>query len=251
MITRRQILGAAVAGAAGLAMSSDANAEEAPAGKTVFLTSDDGPDAATTTIIDIAERQKVPLTLFMIGMNAAADKGHRSLLARAHDSEWITVGNHSFSHCSGHYARCYHDPMALVSDFERANSELGLESRPVPARGPGRDVWRLPGLRMNDHAISATETRVEETAYDALFADGFNLYGWDIEWSHRRGVPRQSSSKMVDYLAGPGLHTRRPNKVVMLMHDVMIRSARGASEFNRIIEGVRKRGATFGRLSDY
>ena len=46
------------------------------------------------------------------------------------------------------------------------------------------------------------KTRVEEAAYDALFADGFNLYGWDIEWSHRRGVPRQSSGKMVDYLTG-------------------------------------------------
>jgi hypothetical protein len=56
---------------------------------------------------------------------------------------------------------------------------------------------------------------------------------------------------MVDYLAGPGLHTRRPNKVVMLMHDIMIRNARGAGELNRIIEGVRKRGATFGRLSEY
>jgi hypothetical protein len=37
----------------------------------------------------------------------------------------------------------------------------------------------------------------------------------------------------------------------MLMHDVMIRNARGPSELNRIIEGVRKRGATFGRLSEY
>ncbi len=241
-----------MAGAAGLAISSDAKAEEAPAVKTVFLTSDDGPNAATATIMDIAERQKVPLTLFMIGMNATADRGGRSMLERAHDSEWITVGNHSFSHCSGHYARCYHDPTSLLSDFERANSELGLTSGPVPARGPGRDVWRLPGMRIDDHAISGNETRAEESTYDALFAEGFYLYGWDVEWKHgARGVPRQSSSKMVNYLTGPGLHTRRPNKVMMLMHDVMIRSPNGASELNRIIEGVRKQGATFGRLSEY
>src|ERR1700749_4010858 len=114
MMTRRQILGAAMGGASGLAMSNGAKAEEAPAIRTVFWTSDDGPDAATATIIDIAERQKVPLTLFMIGTNAAADKGHRGLLERAHNSEWVTVGNHSFSHCSGHYRRCYHDSASLV-----------------------------------------------------------------------------------------------------------------------------------------
>jgi peptidoglycan/xylan/chitin deacetylase (PgdA/CDA1 family) len=251
MITRRQILGAAVAGAAGLAIGGDAKAQEAPATRTVFLTSDDGPVPGTATIIDIAERQKIPITLFMIGMNAAADRGGRSVLERAHSSEWITVANHSYSHCSGHYVRCYHDSASLVSDFERANGELGLASSPFPARGPGRDVWRLPGMRIDDHAISSNETRVEETAYDSLFDKGFHLYGWDVEWAHRHGIPRQSSSKMIDYLAGGGLHTRRPNKVMMLMHDVMIRTPRGASEFNRIIDGVRRRGATFGRLSEY
>jgi hypothetical protein len=251
MITRRRILGAALAGAAGLAINHATQAEEIPANKTVFLTSDDGPGPGTATIIDIAERQKVPITLFMIGMNAAADRGGRSMLERARESEWITIANHSYSHCSGHYVRCYHDATALVSDFERANGELGLTSSPFPARGPGRDVWRLPGMQIDDHAISGNETRVEETAYDALFAAGFHLHGWDVEWAHRHGIPRQSSSKMIEYLAGPGLHTRRPNKVMMLMHDVMMRTPRGASEFNRIIEGVRKRGATFGRLSEY
>jgi peptidoglycan/xylan/chitin deacetylase (PgdA/CDA1 family) len=233
-------------------MNSDARADDARGSKNVFLTSDDGPEAGTATIIDIAERHQVPVTLFMIGMNIAADTGRRSLLERAHNSEWITIGNHSFSHCSGHYVRCYHHPNSLVSDFERANRELGLASRPVLARGPGRNVWRLPGMRIDDPAISYGEMQTEDLAHDGLFADGFYLYGWDVEWSHNaHGLPMQSSGTMVDRLTVPASRSRRPGKVVMLMHDVMMRTASGASELTRIIEGVRDRDSTFGRLSDY
>ena len=249
MVTRRWVLGAAAAAAADLRMNFDARAEETYANKTVFMTSDDGPNAATSIIIDIAERHQVPFTLFMIGTNVAADPDHRKLIERARASEWITIGNHSFSHCSGHYRRCYHDGLSLVSDFERASNDLGLTSPPVLARGPGRDVWRLPGMRLDDPAISRNETRIEDPAYDALFAAGFYLYGWDVEWAHRHGIPRQSVRTMVNLLTAS--HSRKPGKVVMLMHDVMMRAPKGPGELVRIIEGVRDRGVTFERLSEY
>ena len=114
MVTRRWVLGAVAAAAADLRMNFDAQAEDTYANKTVFITSDDGPNAATSIITDIAERHQVPFTLFMIGTNVAADPDHRKLIERARASEWITIGNHSFSHCSGHYRRCYHDGLLLV-----------------------------------------------------------------------------------------------------------------------------------------
>jgi len=253
MFTRRWMLGAAAAATADLALNAALKADDAPSDNIVFLTSDDGPGAGTAAIIDIAERHQVPVTLFMIGMNVAADSEHRDLLERARKSEWITVGNHSYSHALGHYAHSYHDAKWIVADFERASRELGLVSHPVPARAPGRNVWRLPGMRIDDPAISYAEMRIEDTADDALFADGFYLYGWDAEWIHdARGIPVQTSSTMVDQLAGPASPGhRRPGKVVMLMHDVMMRTASAADELTRIIEGVRERGSRFGRLSEY
>jgi hypothetical protein len=154
MVTRRWVLSAAAVAAADLRMNFDARAEETYANKTVFMTSDDGPNAATSTIIDIAERHQVPFTLLL----------------------------------------------SLVSDFERASNQLGLTSPPVLGRGPGRDVWRLPGMRLDDRAISRNETGIEDLAYDALFAAGFYLYGWDVEWAHRHGIPRQSVPTMVNLL---------------------------------------------------
>ncbi len=253
MISRRWMLGAATAASADLALNAALRADDAQADNVVFLTSDDGPGAGTAAIIDIAERYQVPVALFMIGMNVSTDSEHRGLLQRAHKSEWVAVGNHSYSHCLSHYAQSYHDAKWIVADFEQASRELDLVSRPVLARAPGRNVWRLPGMRIDDPAISYAEMRIEDTADDALFADGFYLYGWDAEWLHdARGIPVQTSRAMVDQLAGlPSRDLRRPGRVVMLMHDVMMRTASAANELIRIIEGVRDRGSRFGRLSEY
>jgi hypothetical protein len=77
-------------------------------------------------------------------------------------------------------------------------------------------------MRLDDPVISRNGTRIEDPAYDALFAAGFYLFGWDVEWAHRHGIPRQSVRTMVDLLTGS--HSRKPGKVVMLMHDVMMRA---------------------------
>jgi peptidoglycan/xylan/chitin deacetylase (PgdA/CDA1 family) len=221
-------------------------------GNLVFLTSDDGPSAGTAAIIDIAERHRVPVALFMIGTNAIANEEHRRLLQRAHNSPWVTVGNHSDSHCLSHYERCYHDSKSVVSDFERASGNLGLVSRPTLARGPGRNVWRLPGLRLDDPAISKVEMGIEDSTDDALFVNGFHLFGWDVEWVHgSRGIPMQAPSAMIDDLTRPFHHSPRPGKIVMLMHDIMMRTANAAGDLEQIIEGVRSRGSRFGKLSEY
>jgi peptidoglycan/xylan/chitin deacetylase (PgdA/CDA1 family) len=249
MITRRWILGAAAAAVAGAAVK--AGAEETPA-RTVFLTSDDGPNEATGAIIDIAERQQIPVTLFMIGRQLTDYSSGRHLLERARNSPWITIGNHSYSHCSGHYKLCYRDEGALVADFQKSDEDIGFTTRPVFARGPGRNVWRLPELKLDDHAIRPNEIALEEATYDQLFAEGHQLYGWDVEWRRRpHGIPRQSSRTMIELLTSPATHTRRPGKLVMLMHDNMVRTPNGAAELNRIIEGVKARGVGFGKIADY
>jgi peptidoglycan/xylan/chitin deacetylase (PgdA/CDA1 family) len=252
MVTRRWLLGAAAAGVAGAVIKGSATAEDGHNGRTVFLTSDDGPNEATSTIIDIAERQQVPIALFMVGTHAAADSESHCLLERAHKSPWITVANHSYSHCASHYRLCYHDRSGLVADFDRANQELGLTSRPVLARGPGRNVWRLPEMRIDDLAIRRGEMAIEDPADDALFAAGYHLYGWDVEWQRRaHGFPRQSSRKMIELLTSPATHTRRSGKLVLLMHDNMVQTAKAAAELTRIIDGVRALGVNFGKITDY
>ena len=136
MITRRLALGGMAVSVAGLTLNTQLRADDSQRSNLIFLTSDDGPGAGTATIIDIAERNEVPIALFMIGMNATLNEEHRGLFQRARNSSWITVGNHSGSHCSSHYIQCYHDTKSIVSDFQSASRDLDLVSSPTFARGP-------------------------------------------------------------------------------------------------------------------
>jgi hypothetical protein len=65
------------------------------------------------------------------------------------------------------------------------------------------------------------------------------------------GFPRQSSRKMIELLTSPATHTRRSGKLVLLMHDNMVQTAKAAAELTRIIDGVRTRGVNFGKIADY
>jgi len=251
MMTRRGVLSGAVAAFASLTLNNTPNADDIK-GRVVFLTSDDGPGAGTAALIDIAEQYQVPIALFMIGVSASANAEHRNLLQRARKSPWITIGNHSESHCLSHYVRCYRDSKSVILDFQRASAVLGLTSRPIIARGPGRNVWRLPGMRVDDPVISYSEMGIEDNTDDMLFANGFYLYGWDVEWQHdARGIPIQSPNTMIDRLTNAATHSHRPGKIIMLMHDIMMRTANATDELKRIIEGIRARGSRFGRLSEY
>lgn len=252
MVDRRTMLGSLVA----LACSTGPAAalprpRPKPHGRRVFLTSDDGPGEGTDAIIDMAERLEVPVTLFMIGGNAAGGRG-RALLERAKASPWIAVGNHSYSHSLGRYAASYHKTDWTVADFERANEALGLAGEAVIARAPGRNVWRLPGLSRDDGGLSHKERQAEDATDDALYAAGFHLYGWDVEWPHDgRGVALYSPVQMIDLIASPALRPREDGAVVVLMHDIMMRSRHGALALSAIVEGLLARGHTIERLTGY
>jgi cellulose synthase/poly-beta-1,6-N-acetylglucosamine synthase-like glycosyltransferase/spore germination protein YaaH/peptidoglycan/xylan/chitin deacetylase (PgdA/CDA1 family) len=61
----------------------------------VILTFDDGPDPEyTSRILDILEKEKVPATFFVIGMNA---EDHLPVLKRIY-KDGFEIGNHTFTH---------------------------------------------------------------------------------------------------------------------------------------------------------
>lgn len=64
-------------------------------GHKIILTFDDGPDATyTPRILDILEREKVPATFFVVGLNA---ESNIPLLRRIY-KDGYEIGNHTFTH---------------------------------------------------------------------------------------------------------------------------------------------------------
>jgi peptidoglycan/xylan/chitin deacetylase (PgdA/CDA1 family) len=56
------------------------------------LTFDDGPLNGTSNILDVLRAERVPATLFMVGMHAEANATNRALLQRAKSMPLVTIG---------------------------------------------------------------------------------------------------------------------------------------------------------------
>lgn len=224
--------------------------------RTVYLTFDDGPLNGTANVLDVLEAEQVPAALFMVGQHAMASPERGALVRRAKSLPLVTVGNHSFSHANNRYQRFYADTEAVVADMLKANSVLGLKAPPpVPARLPGRDVFRLQYMSRDDFGLSLEEAQREQVDFEFVAASGFHLYGWDFEWVHEdSGKPVQSVDRLIDeigHLFAAG-RTVGKNKLVLLMHDEMFQDVfQGREKLTALVTGLRAKGYAFGHISDY
>ncbi|MBN9233840.1 MULTISPECIES: polysaccharide deacetylase family protein [Phyllobacteriaceae] len=230
-----------------------------PAGaaqRTVYLTFDDGPLNGTANVLDVLEAQQVPAALFMVGQHALVSPERGALVTRAKSLPLVTVGNHSFSHANNRYQRFYADTEAVVADMLKANTVLGLKAPPpVPARLPGRDVFRLQYMSRDDFGLSLEEAQREQVDFEFVAASGFHLYGWDFEWVHEdSGKPVQSVDRLIDeigHLFAAG-RTVGKNKLVLLMHDEMFQDVfQGRDKLTALVTGLRAKGYAFGHIADY
>jgi peptidoglycan/xylan/chitin deacetylase (PgdA/CDA1 family) len=228
--------------------------EAMAADRIVYHTFDDCPLNGTGNVLDVLASEKVPATMFMVGMHVEASADHRALLARAKALPLVAVGNHSYSHAHDKYRDFYANTEGVVADMLRANKVLGL-TPVVNARLPGRDVFRLPSISKDDNSLGPTEDSREEVDFEFVAASGFYLYGWDHEWVHENsGKPVQTVDHLlseIDHLFGYGRFVK-PGKLILLMHDEMFQDAfNGKTNLTALIDGLRKRGYKFGAIAGY
>lgn len=225
------------------------------ASKTVYLTFDDGPLIGTSNILKVLENEQTPATMFMVGMHAEANDERAALVTKAKSMPLVMVGNHSYSHAYGHYRYFYSSVEDLLADMAHANKILGLADKPIYARLPGRNVFRLPDMSSDDMSIGKPEDKREEPDFEFVAATGYYLYGWDHEWVHdSQGKPVQTVEHLVreiDHLFSYG-KLAKPNKLILLMHDEMFQDAyNGAINLQLLITGLKQRGYAFGRIDDF
>jgi len=217
--------------------------------KILYLTFDDGPIDGTGNILDILEEEGIEATMFCVGRHA----GKRPRLFRRERSmPNLLIANHTYSHANGHYSRFYSDTFGVMSDVEHAQLVLGGRKY---LRLAGRNVWRLPELRRNDHALSSHRRGVEIPKYNTLETEGFYIYGWDIEWhfDHASGRPVGSAEALASRIRGIWRRgrTAQKGKVVLLAHDFMFRDRRSVSQLRRFIHIMKADGWEFQKISRY
>jgi peptidoglycan/xylan/chitin deacetylase (PgdA/CDA1 family) len=226
--------------------SQDKPKEPRPPTQTIYLTFDDGPLKGSESVSDAVRREKIKINVFVVGLNTQLSERLRGYLQQYETNSWIEVGNHSFSHAHDDYTAYYNNPDAVFQDFLKNEKILHLVNK--LARLPGRNMWRL-----NDHHID--DVKSGSKAADELFANGFKVFGWDLEWRHdpKSGLPIQTVEDMIllieQYLSKK--RTVTENHLVILCHDEMFRKSWEESELKQLIDNLRTKGFNFGHLSEY
>lgn len=215
----------------------------------VYLTFDDGPLGGTDDVIAVLNAKRAKGTVFLVGDHVSSD-WRRTVLNDAHNSEYVQVANHSSTHANHRYAEYYGNPATVVEGFQRATRTLRIERRPVPARLPGRNTWRVGNIVHNDPANRGDSG----AAADRLAAAGYRIYGWDVEWQTSDGRPQGTAEQMVQRIdrVAAGGNVKKAGHVVLLTHDVMFRASNhDRSKLERLIDLLRAAGHSFAFITDF
>jgi peptidoglycan/xylan/chitin deacetylase (PgdA/CDA1 family) len=217
-----------------------------PPAPAVYLTFDDGPLNGSQDIVEAIRVEKVKITVLVVGHLALAIPRLKSYLQLYETNPWIEVGNHSFSHAHDDYRAYYANPKGVVQDFQKNEKALAIPTK--VARLPGRNMWRLAGIK-HDDVKSGSE------AADLLFTGGYRVFGWDLEWQHdlKTGAPVQTVEDMLHLIELHAAKNRsvKPGHVVVLCHDEMFRKAWEETELKQLIEKLRAKSFRFAHLSEY
>lgn len=162
------------------------------AGKTVFLTFDDGPSALTGKVLDILKKNNIRATFFVLGEQV---KRYPELLRRIHE-EGHAIGNHSYDH---HYTELYSGFPAFWNQIKRTEEEVYAVTgvRPQLVRAPG-----------------GTAGHFDDTYFRLMKLGGYVVTDWNVDSgdSKRRGVP---AAEIVKGAKAPA----NSDRVVLLLHD--------------------------------
>lgn len=214
--------------------------------KHVFLTFDDGPLVGSFAIDSLAKAKNVKLSTFLVGRHANMGKGRMKDLNRYKENPLIACYNHSYTHAYNKFSHFYSNPQSAFEDFIKNENDLGLTHK--IARLPGRNIWIYDDVRVIDLNNGS------QTA-DLLCADGYKIYGWDVEWriNSLTGTPVQSLESTFAKIKSlmNSKHSQTPNNVVLLMHDDMFQTKKGRQLLAELIDLLKNENYQFEFMEDY
>ena len=225
--------------------------------KIMYLTFDDGPLLGSNNIISVLQEEHVEGTMFMVGKHIEHNKYRKKIFNRALQEPLIQVANHTYTHANGRYRHFYSDANRVVSDVQRMDDIL-FNNDPeyvIPCcRLAGRNVWRTPNINRNDPGIPKKYRENEK--YDALSDAGYQIYGWDYQWSYnpKNGEVDKSPQTIANNIERiyKKNRTRAKGKFVLLMHDFSFRDKfDGKEQLRTLIQTLKYHGWRFEKLSTY
>lgn len=194
------------------------------AGKTVYLTFDDGPSIYTKEILDVLDRYGVKATFFVVNgkqnylMKEIVDRGHQ-------------IGLHTYTH---RYDVLYKSEQAYYDDLNKINEVVKTET------GVETKLIRFPGGSSN--AISKKYSKGLMTKLTASVTENGYYY---FDWNCTNG-DAEGAKTVTDQLRYCSKFPRNADNIVVLMHD---NKKLTAQSLPYIIEYYKACGMEFGILT--
>jgi peptidoglycan-N-acetylglucosamine deacetylase len=215
--------------------------------KTIYLTFDDGPNKGTKNMMHIVQEEEIPVTLFIIGQHVYGSKEQNAVFDSLINCNLFEIANHSFTHAfQNKYAKFYQVPDSAVKDFKRCADSLHLTAKII--RTPGRNIWRTG-------QFSSTDISSSKAAADSLFANGFTITGWDLEWHFDANMQLTNTSDemvmQVDSMFA-NAKTKTADQLVLLAHDQVYQKPNDSAELHQFIIKLKaKNEYNFETISKY
>jgi hypothetical protein len=225
-----------------ISVKSDVHLSSDSIKKHIYFTVDDGPSAYSRQILEMAETEQAPMTVFLVGSNCITNE-RAEMVNNYHNCRLVEVGNHSFCHANNDYDRWYLNPNNVLADFQKNEKQLAIRSD--IARLPGRAIWQI-GNRAK--CIFATG----KSSGIILGKNNFRVFGWDVEWHffHKTGLPKETPEQVMEsiekHLSEHDLFTQ--NHVVLLLHE---RHFQQLKDVRKLIRLLKSAGFEFSYLGNY
>jgi len=198
--------------------------------KTIYLTFDDGPNKGTKNMMDIVQDEEIPVTLFIVGEHVYGSTAQSEIFDSLVSCKYFEIANHSFTHAfKNKFAKFYQVPDSVVNDFKRCADSLHLTANII--RTPGRNIWRT-------QLVNQTDINSSKAAADSLFANGYTITGWDLEWHYDNKLKlKNTSEEMIMQIDSmfTNAKTKTSDHLVLLAHDQVYEDPADSIELRQFI----------------
>lgn len=203
--------------------------------KHIYLTFDDGPLMGSSAIDSIITSKNIKINTFLVGKHANMSKRLKRDFLRYKNNPLVECYNHSYTHAGNRFHAFYSNPELVLADFDKCETDLELTHKIV--RLPGRNIWLFDDVRRVDLSSGSH-------AADLLGANGYRIYGWDVEWKINglTGNPVQTVNEVYQRIQNmlSNKSTLKANNVVLLMHDDMFQNRKGQALLTGLIDSLKQ-----------
>ncbi len=200
-------------------------APQAPAGKVIYLTFDDGPGKYTQQLLDILAKYDVKATFFVTN----GSPKYQDMIAKESQAGH-SIGIHSYTH---NYDLIYSSEDAFFTDLQQMQDVI------VAQTGQATSLIRFPGGSSN--TVSNITPGIMTQLTQEVRNRGYQYFDWNVS-SGDAGETTDTDTVVANVIAG----VQKQNVSVVLQHDIKSFSV---DAVERIIQWGLENGYTFLPLS--